>query len=166
MNDENAYFSYLVRKIFYRSEYSRLLKYLFSTPYINNFDEDDSRINNALSKRRLSNFNEYAPPFQESSVFELLVELAMEIENTLYDPKYGYRGSQWFWEFIVNMGLIDMTDGNFDEKKVRDIIDKFCTKTYRKNGSGSPFITRNKKIDMRTLSIWDQMQVFMIELCH
>lgn len=95
------------------------------------------------------------------SVLEMMVALALKCEDTMDDLDYGDRTRQWFWGMIVNLGLGGMTDENYDEKEVTDILDRFHHRRYEPDGKGGLFRIRGCTEDLRKVEIWRQLLWFM-----
>lgn len=96
------------------------------------------------------------------SILEMMLALAIRCEETIMDdPMIGNRASQWFWSMVTNMGLGAMYDGNFDERLVDDILDRFLSREYEPDGRGGLFRVRNWDRDMRTAEIWHQLLAYI-----
>lgn len=98
------------------------------------------------------------------SMLEMMIALALRCEqHIMHDDKFGDRTPDWFWCMIGNLQLGSMMDNNFDEKYVRNICDIFNNRCYQRDGIGCLFTTRNRRIDMRDLDIWNQLLVWLNE---
>ena len=95
------------------------------------------------------------------SVLEMMVALAMAAENIAEDPELGDRTSQWFWAMITNMGLGSMTDTNYNEWLVNDVVTRFINREYEYDGRGGLFRVRDWDRDMRTAEIWHQLMAYI-----
>lgn len=96
------------------------------------------------------------------SVLEMMVALAIRCEeNIMDDPAKGDRTSQWFWSMITNLGLGSMSDNNFNEWLVNDIITRFLERDYEPDGRGGLFTVKNWNRDMRTAEIWHQLMAYI-----
>ena len=91
------------------------------------------------------------------SVFEMMVALAQRCEAVMDDPKIGDRTGQWFWGMIASLGLNGMSDNHYDEKYVKDVINRFLDREYEPNGKGGLFTIRNCEHDLRDVEIWYQL---------
>ncbi len=92
------------------------------------------------------------------TVLELMIGFSMRIENDImHDSDYGDRTIIWFWEMVKSLGLYEMTDTNYDEEKIVNVINIFMNREYQSNGKGGLFTVINSDNDMRTVEIWDQM---------
>lgn len=79
------------------------------------------------------------------------------------DPDIGDRTGQWFWNMIVNLGLGNMSDDNFNKQYVKKIIKNFLDRHYEKNGKGGLFMIEAPSKDMRDIEIWYQMCMYLIQ---
>lgn len=96
------------------------------------------------------------------SIFEMMVGLAMHIEeNIMDDPSIGDRTGQWFWEMITSMGLGSMHDSRFDRWYVEKVIDRFLNRDYEPNGRGGLFTIRRCPRDLRDAEIWHQTCLYL-----
>ena len=91
------------------------------------------------------------------SVFEMMVALAQRCEAVMDDPKIGDRTGQWFWGMIASLGLNGMSDNHYDEKYVKDVVNRFLDREYEPNGKGGLFTIRNCEHDLRDVEIWYQL---------
>lgn len=91
------------------------------------------------------------------SMLEMLVALAIKIEDIMDDPALGDRTQQWFWGMIVNLGLGSMVDERFDKKYVDYVLDRFFNRNYKPDGKGGLFLIRDSDRDLRDVEIWCQL---------
>lgn len=103
----------------------------------------------------------------EATIFEMLVALAMRMEDQLLDEEHNYdRTSEWFWMMIKNLGLDIYDDENYNQydsnKIISDTITRLNERTYHRNGTGGlfPLIGKVSK-DQRKLEIWYQMMSYL-----
>lgn len=96
------------------------------------------------------------------SVLEMMVALALRCEETIMDdPLMGNRTSQWFWNMISNMGLGSMSDNNYNEWLVNDVVTRFLNREYEPDGRGGLFRVKDWDRDMRTAEIWHQLMAYI-----
>lgn len=96
------------------------------------------------------------------SVLEMMVALSIRCEeNLMVDPDIGDRTCQWFWGMITNLGLGSMSDNNFNEWLVNDVITRFLERDYEPDGRGGLFTVKNWNRDMRTAEIWHQLMAYI-----
>lgn len=153
-------------------DYSLLLNTLFDIPFRICIEMDNNRVDDALYMRNefleddicrgidVSNVEN-----RQVSVFEVLFALAKRMENDiLCDPMEEFdHSADHFWMMLRNLGVEKYSNGRFLEGEVREKVDKFVRREYGRDGFGSIFPVKNKKVDMRKLEIWEQMNVFLME---
>lgn len=96
------------------------------------------------------------------SILEMMIALAIRCEeNLMVDRTMGDRTAQWFWNMISNMGLGGMTDTNYNEWLVNDVVTRFLNREYEPDGRGGLFRVRGWHRDMRTAEIWHQLLAYI-----
>lgn len=136
----NTTFIYLINMDINRHDDGIDLRYRFGTQ----FGYSDSFI-----AKRLDRY--------PCSVLEMMIALAIRLEEHIMDdPDIGDRTSRWFWEMIMNLGLSDMHDKNFNRDYVNEIIQRFLYRKYERNGNGGLFTVENCEEDLRDVEIWYQ----------
>lgn len=95
------------------------------------------------------------------SILEMMVALAIREETIMSDPDKGDRTAQWFWEMITSLGLSAMTDYNFNEWLVNDVVTRFLNREYDTDGRGGLFTIRNWNRDAREAEIWHQLMAYL-----
>lgn len=155
------------------SNYDKLLSYLNETPFYTILNDDLNRIDDGLIIRE--HYIHQVTETPESvtrrkfkckpcSVLEMMYGLATRMEDgILGDSEYGDRRLIWFWGMIKSLGLIEMTDDNYDEIYVEEVIHRFLERDYSPDGHGGLFTT-DFNIDMREISIWSQMNTLCEKL--
>lgn len=171
----NDYFNWLLQMVHgckYADEdsYLSLLSHLYDTEFTYLIDRDGNRADDGINLRyrfcdecNLS-YSLVDGLFQDKpcSVLEMMIALALRCDETImYDSDIGIRIDQWFWEMINNLGLIDMTDSNYDEDYVCYILQSFLNRTYKRNGEGGLFVIKNANRDLRKVEIWYQLMWYL-----
>ena len=95
------------------------------------------------------------------SVLEMMIALAINEEKIIDDPIKGDQTSQWFWSMITSLGLGSMSDSNYNEWLVNDVITRFLEREYEPDGRGGLFTVKNWSRDMRTAEIWHQLMAYI-----
>lgn len=151
---------------------TKLLWFLFETPFYSSIPQDEHRISDGLGLRykfgdRFGYDDKTVLIYldnRECSVLEMMVALAERCENQImYDPEYGDRTTQWFRKMIASLGLNDMNNLHFDEMYVSKVIDRFLEHEYEPNGSGGLFALSAADMDMSTVEIWRQLCAYLNE---
>lgn len=172
----NKYFAWMcdtVRDPNLRRSYKKLLKCLYYYPFEYRDPMDSNREVDGFDLRyRFARENGY-PDWEVAAyldkgpcmILEMMVALAIRVEeHIMEDPDLGDRTYRWFWEMVDSLGLMDMTDENFDEDYVEEVIDRFSAKRYKRNGKGGLFTVRHTNRDMRQYDIWYQMCMYLNEI--
>lgn len=156
-----------------RLSYHKLFEKLYTTPFTWTIDLDDNRAEDGRALRYI--FGEeyhYGDALIEEnldsnscSVLEVLIGMAMRCEDAIAsDDDYGDRTGQWFWTMVVSMGLGDMGDNTYDEKRANYILKRFLNRTYTDNGLGCPFKVENPKAPMKETDLWLQLNWYLAEV--
>lgn len=164
---DELYFDWLRAKAFLDgptfNQYERLLRALYDVEYVWLVVGDDNRLEEGLELRR-----EFArlPGFHVDrqwlegpcSVLEMLIAFAGRIGF-----QTGENSCDWFWEFIVNLGLADLDDDMFEADYFLETIDTFLWRKYDYDGVGGLFPLRNPTEDQRRVEVWYQFSAYLIE---
>ena len=92
------------------------------------------------------------------SILEMMVALSFRMESEYMASEHANRVGHWFWNMVDSMGLIDCKDPKLFEK----ILCDFNSRNYFENGKGGLFYIPGAARDMRRVSIWDQMNAWII----
>lgn len=160
MDRIDRYFDWLVSKVFDK-RYSKLLRFLFNQDFYWSVPMDENRYFDGMELRRdfetetggILDFDSLG----DCSVLEVMIALAIRIEDIEADDDYGDRTSKWFWGMIHDLGLMCMTDDEYDEYYISSVLDRFLNRDYAFDGTGSLFCIPNTSKDLRTVEIWYQM---------
>lgn len=153
--------------------YTRLMSYLDCRQFTWTISNDENRASDGVDMR--FRFVEETPEYnyrdvylyltQSCSVLEMMAALAIRCEDHIMgDPSTDNHTDIWFWEMIANMHLDQMTDDNFDESYVEQIVTNMLERRYKKNGEGGLFRIKDNKRDMRTVEIWCQLSWYLNEI--
>lgn len=166
----NAYFLWLCDQVlpggYDQSEYKRLMRTLATTEYIFSTEFDESRSRDGVDLRARFAYetgDNVCYICGPCSVLEMMVSLAMRIEEDVMTDFVSNRTYLWFQEMLESLGLAGQFDAYFDPEFVDETLSGFIYKTYSKNGHGGLFTTNNPDVDMRELDIWYQACVVMNE---
>ena len=149
--------------------YRQLLSFLHDTEFIYFVPYDENRAADGVTLRYrfcLLNNCEHLEHYLTGpcSVLEMMVALAIRCEEIMDDPGKGDRTAQWFWVMINNLGLGAMSDSNFNEWLVNDIVTRLLEREYEPDGRGGLFRVKNWNRDMRTAEIWHQLMAYINSL--
>ena len=168
------YFEYLKDKI--RGPDSRIDNYeylarvLYCKEFYYTIKEDENRVKWAQQyrERYLSDYDRTPNyiPNGPINCLELLISLAYEFDEVVYDYKYGHRQWFWFFIFIENLGLDIFNDSKFpfytdDFVYIGERLDIWLNREYQPDGNGGNIIILNNTLkDLRTIDIWNQLTLF------
>lgn len=150
-----------------RITYRELFRFLHDTEFIHFVPHDENRADDGIALRYRYCFLNDCEDLEQyldgpCSVLEMMVALAIRCEERIMsDPDKGDRTAQWFWSMIVSLGLGSMTDYNFDERFVNDVITRFLNREYAPDGKGSLFTIKRWNRDARTVEIWHQLLAYL-----
>lgn len=107
-------------------------------------------------------FNDYSHlDSGPASCFEVLVGIAIAMENQLWDPNMPELSKEnFFHEMLRNLGLDDIRD---HYNIMANIVDKWLDRDYEPNGKGGIFPLDNPFGDQTQIEIWDQMTQYINE---
>ena len=152
--------------------YNELLNYLDYTPFEWSMELDENRAYDGIGLRNKFGYechhedDEILQVFGDRpcSVLEMMAALAIRCEDSIMcDDDYGDRTGVWFWGMIENLGLIDMTDEDFDINKVSYAISNMLARRYSPNGVGGLFYVKHPREDLRNVDIWYQLMWYLSE---
>lgn len=171
MTDHELYFKWLVERIDdgRARDYRMLLCELFHTIFTYSIPRDHNRATDGTDLRYIyANAIGADPEFWrdfmpvECTMLEMMVALAIRWDDSImFEADRGPRPGILFWIMVENTGLDYFSDRNFDKNKVSGIIEKVINRTYGIDGKGGLFVTKDRKIDMREMEIWYQLNYFM-----
>lgn len=173
----NEYFDWMYRLVCKREYtkggcYRKLMHFLHDTEFTYTVAMDGNRAEDGTDLRyRFGDERGFPPSVVASfldqkpcSVLEMMAALAIRCEEHIMDnPDIGNRTGQWFWDMIINLGLDEMTDENFDQAYVEKTVRGFLGRKYKRNGEGGLFVLRHGHMDMRPVEIWYQAMRYLGE---
>lgn len=162
-----GYFDELVERVDNKKvdayDYTLLLGYLFAREFTWLIPMDENRAEDGLGLRYEHGLHD-SYDHKPCSVLEVLIALSVNWEHEItYDFKKGDRSSDWFWEMLDNLGLLNYPDYRFDRENVEEIVDIFLNRTYQKNGEGGIFPLKTGINDQRKCELWIQLQNYLLE---
>lgn len=161
------YGAWLLRRVgFHDDNYRLLMAELHNSPFEFFVDHDDNRAEDGISLR-----DEFGTKLgfrriefdRECSVLEMLVALAIRIENEYIGDPEDEHPELIFWEMVKNLGLDRCTDARFNETYVFNVLKKWIQRDFHKNGHGSIFPLRRSSRDQTKVEIWGQMNEYLSE---
>lgn len=104
--------------------------------------------------------------FGDVTVLEILICLAMRMEEIMLDDSYGDRTGQWFFTMLHNLGLLDeqFRDENLKGEKTPDILRMVYEQVRgfltRDTVGKYPFNLPNRE-EERRMSLWMQANAYL-----
>lgn len=158
-------------------EYKTTIKEMFLTEFKWIIPNDDNRASDGrdlreefaeLSVAVISKKDRDDLMMYPSNLLEVVVALAVRIEDIMMDMTAGVHYVRWFWEMFANLGLLPYYDNKFnnyleDYMEVREILEKFVNREYGEDGVGGLFPLERPTKDQRKVEIWYQMYAYLDE---
>lgn len=156
-----------------RLSYKKLFAYLDSIEFTYTIKLDrnravageDLRYRFGYETRREKRIIEEQLDVRPCSVFEMMVSLALTIEERIMtDPEhFDDRTWLWFWTMIENLELDTMNDSHFDRDYTDEVVHRLLNREYGPNGEGGLFYVKYPRHDMRETDIWYQAMWYLSE---
>lgn len=152
--------------------YRRLILYLYKTEFTFIHPMDENRCIDGIDLRyRFGYENQIEGPVIAScldtfpcSILEMMVALAFYCEeHIMVNPDNGLQSGRWFWMMVSSLGLDEMTDTNFDNEYVNQVIWRFLDRQYDSDGRGGLVYIPGCRYDLRTMDIWYQLMTYISE---
>lgn len=170
--DERVYFTWLISWVCdteQKRTYSHVLKALYETDFIfdNEYDENCAVYGTELRGKFMDEVPVGSCREGECSYLEMMIALSINMEEQIMDnDEFGDRTAEWFWSMMESTGLAGMKDVVWSDDKFDRIIDILSNKKYQKNGKGGFFTVKEGGKNMREMTIWQQMNRFLIEVSY
>lgn len=101
------------------------------------------------------------------SVLEMLIGLAIRVDEEYLGDPADPHPEDFFWEMIKNLDLDCFTNRILQKRSNVDVLQAririWLKRRFAKNGLGSPFPVYNDDRNQRDLEIWDQMNSYINE---
>lgn len=152
-----------------KTDHTELFESLHDIDFIYCLGRDENREIDGLDLRDQYEipdvFNNFSPYFsrKKCSVMEMLVALAIRVDDDITGDPGEEHPEDFFMEMIKNLGLSRFRNGRCKEKDVRQIVDQWIKRKFSPNGKGSPFPVKHDSRDQRDLEIWDQANSYISE---
>lgn len=163
-----VYGDWLVDKVgFKRRGYTSLMRCLHESPFLVYIDRDDDRVEDGKALRDDYCSDNRVPiylfDYEPCSVLEMLVGLAIRIDNEWTGDPGEEHPEVIFWEMLQNLGLDKYTNRRFNRDSVVEILGIWIKRDFEKDGKGSIFPLKRPRRDQRRVEIWKQMQEYLGE---
>lgn len=142
--------------------YLSLLRDLFNTEFQWSVPHDDNRAEDGYDLRDefISESDLEVDPEWESlgcSMLELIISLARGLSFVAEGESAG-----WFWELLHNADLL-VTDGLYDHKHTKEVLDRIIFRKYERDGMGGFFPLHDPKEDQREVELWYQLNTYVLD---
>lgn len=168
MRDE--YFDYLYDIVCETDKHKVLCAFLHGQEFTYSIPMDGNRFEDGISLRYRFGYECDIPNFRITdelddrpcSVFEMMVALALRMEEDVMACPGLNRTGEWFEAMLESLGLANMTNERFDEDRASRVIHNFLNRDYAKDGRGGLFTVADMAYrDLRTVEIWYQAIWFL-----
>lgn len=156
----------LWRVHFSRPGYGNLMKLLHTTNFKWSVPFDENRAADGMTYRDEffgSCSLEEGSFARPCSVLEMLVGLAIRIDNEFIGDPAEEKPDIIFWEMLENLGLEEYTNKHWDYDAVCDILDEWLDREFDSDGEGSIFPIKDPFRDQTEIEIWSQMNDYIEE---
>ncbi|MBO7449066.1 MAG: hypothetical protein J6U54_01745 [Clostridiales bacterium] len=165
------YYEYLISKVrtsdetaLYLANHENLLMKLFKQPFIFTIPMDSNRYEDGISLRyRYEEDTGHLYSEEEPcNMLEMIVALAVRIENDFMGDEKGNTIGNWFVYMINSLGFPE--DSLLTDEQFYYILNNFYTHSYSNDGSGGGclFYIPGFKGDLRQMEIWNQMNCWIM----
>lgn len=159
------YGDWLIKRIGFRDRnYIPLLRILHDIPFRWIILKDRNRASDGVYRRRefFVEMGVLEGKFdQECSVLEMLVSLAIRIDEEFTGNPGDPAADELLFEFIKNLGLVEIDVKNVG--KITNIVEKWLDRDMDFDGNGGILPLRHASKDQRHTEIWDQMMEYIDE---
>lgn len=154
-------------------DYGNLFEFLHNTEFIWLIERDENRAGDGMRLR-----DHYKIPLElvgeddflveefmnrPCSVFEMMVALAIRMDDEFLGNPADPQPDEFFWNMIENLGLVGFSNKRFNRTNVSKRVKMWLDRRFTKYGLGSPFPVYDDDRDQRNLEIWDQMISYISE---
>lgn len=171
---KKEYFNYLTNlvcdKKHHKVDYIPLLDNLFGMKFLAILDRDENRIADGDGLRKeFVNENDvdeaYLYEFDDIdvSVLEVLIGIARRMEYQIGNGMDDDHTNERFWLLLANLGIEKYSADNYKPLNIREKVDIWMKRKFKKDGSGSIFPLQKPAEDQRKCEIWIQMTRYIWE---
>lgn len=150
----------------YPRHYDILMRTLHDTDFYWVIKRDESRMKDGLVLRYdfFDDLEVVGGSFaRPCSVLEMLVGLAIRIENEYIGDPGDPHPERFFWQMICNLGLNEFDNEHFDGQKVDETVTKMLNREYNSDGFGGIFPLKGDTFDCREEEIWKLAMAYLTE---
>lgn len=144
-----------------KNQYRKLLTTLHSIEFRYFVDYDENRASDGENLRWYyvdDGGNDEILRWKEPcTVLEMIISLAMHMDNIVGDTDGELDIVHWFWMMMYNLDLDWMFDDRFDKSYLNGRVKMFLDRTYQPDGEGNIIYISGCDTDLRDVEIWWQM---------
>lgn len=168
------YGNWLLLNIGFRKRgYGKLMDHLHRTIFTWTIERDENRAEDGMKYRTefWSSLGGNAPENLKNSllnkpcsVLEMLIGLAIRVENEYIGDPENPHPEVFFWEMCCNLGLDEFKNKGFSAKKCGNCDKKLLTwlkRNHNSDGFGSIFPIKNTERDLKNVEIWSQCMEYL-----
>lgn len=163
----NEYKNWLIYKVnFTKKGYDLLLNELHNSPFEAILDRDTNRIEDGEALRSSFFYEQRLNGDfmdQEIGVLEVLVALAIRIDDEYLGNPVTPHPEIIFWEMICNLGLNKCDNSHFNRDYIYEKLAIWINREFDFYGNGSIFPLRACNFDQKSVEIWSQMKAYLNE---
>lgn len=171
----NGYFDWLCSLVLtdkrMYDDYSMLMRELFSHQFVSSVKMDENRAIDGVNLRYAyikEAPNDFKFPREflrtSSTLLEMMIALAIRMESdVMADSDAGNRVPFWFSCMIESLGLVQMTNDNYNERYVKRTLLKLDARSYKPNGRGGLFYIPNTREDLTKVDYWFQAMWYLVK---
>lgn len=166
----NEYFQWLYETGAKRKNVRKLFQYLHERDFYYSIATDGNRAEDGVELRYHFGDEKGYPSAmiascldnRSCSVLEMMIALALRCEEHIMDdPTIGNRTTDWVQTMLSSLGIVRMTDKNFNKFTVEECVSVWLERQHEKDGRGGLFLVKNCSTDLRGVDIWYQMCIYL-----
>jgi len=149
-----------------RKGFDLLLEELLDSPFEVIIDRDSNRLKDGENIRKAFFIeNGVSGMFidHEISVLEVILALAIRIDQEYTGNPRNPHPELIFWELLGNLGLDKFDNTHFNNNIIYEILGIFVNREYDFGGNGGLFPLKNPICDQREVELWSQAMAYLSE---
>lgn len=164
---KDEYYEWLTHLVGIR-DHQALFSYLHNSDFYWSVERDVNRALDGIGLRdKFMRIAQYdiadTERFGACTILEMLLGLAIRMNDIMYEIGENDRTSHWFWLLLRNTGLDNCYDKAFYADGVDAIITTVLSRNYDYNGIGGFFPLHHCEEDQRNVELFYQMSAYLDE---
>jgi len=146
-------------------EHYRLMKQMFTTEFIPLVPNDDNRCMDGVAIRQefIAENGSIRPSRnwlnEGCSVLEMVIGISRHIVFEM-----GGDVGEWFWHLIDNLRITKYNDSQYNERIVRNVLERLVWRKYSYDGTGGLFPLKEPQEHQAEVELWFQMESYLLEM--